>query len=473
MIIKREKEYHQLCEAYEAPENRLVILTGRRGIGKSTLVRQFIREKNAYIYEGVECSGERQKQLLKTSWQNLYHFGETQEKQSAISRIRQTVSENTYLGIFQQISHSKPDKTVIVIEDFMKITGTDPVFYDDITTLLKQEENIMVIMTSSTMNWREEEAGISQRNFVGQITDRIVLGEFELLEMMKYFLGLSMADVIQIYALLGGVPGYLKYWDIHESVQENILKLYIEKDGQLRGEAENYLRSELRELSLYNTVLEAMGKGVVRLNDIHEQTGFGRAKISVYMKNLKKLGVVAKCKTIDLKCKEKGTKGMYEITDSVVHFWSRFLYPAQTELALLPPEEFYKKRIEPYLEEYTSVYFERVCVRYMGLMKKYKNRSEFDGRTGAWYGEKGHIPFVMESRDDKYQIVYGRWTEEVFSRKDLERFVRYLISAGIGAEQYYIFTKTDFDEQLRQKAARVKNMHLINFSNIRSEKGRA
>ena len=55
MIIKREKEYRQLREAYEAKENRLIILSGRFGVGKTTLVRQFAQENAGYFYEASEC----------------------------------------------------------------------------------------------------------------------------------------------------------------------------------------------------------------------------------------------------------------------------------------------------------------------------------------------------------------------------------------------------------------------------------
>lgn len=63
---------------------------------------------------------------------------------------------------------------------------------------------------------------------------------------------------------------------------------------------------------------------------------------------------------------------MYEITDALVHFWSRFILPYKTVLAVMTPEQFYEQIIAPDLEAYTTVYFERMCVRYLGLMKEYK-----------------------------------------------------------------------------------------------------
>ena len=470
MIIKREKEYRQLNEAYEAKENRLVILSGRLGVGKSTLARQFAQDKQGYYYQAVECAAGKQKQLLNQCWDRLYEEDRSEVMRSAISRIQQTVSRNTYLGIFSEMCHRRTGRTLIVIEDINHIVRNDPDFYRELVTLLEQEQDLMVLLTISTLNWRELEAEVEPRSLVGQITDRIVLEPFRFLEMVKYFQGLSMVDVIQIYALLGGVPGYLKYWDVSRSVQQNVIDLLIDEDGPLRDEAERYLHSELRELSLYNTVLGSMQEGVVRLNDIHERTGFGRAKISVYMKNLKQIGVVDKCKTFPLRCQDREKKGMYEITDALVHFWAHFILPNQTLLNILPADQFYEQVVEKDLEAYTEVYFERMCVRYLGLMKEYKNAAPLSGRHGAWYGDKGKIPMIIEDKEEHLLLMYAKWSREPFTRKDLERKLRYLVSSDVNPDQYYIFSKSGFDTELIQKAQRVKNMHLVDFSNIKFAK---
>ena len=175
MIIKREKEYRQLNEAYEAKENRLVILSGRLGVGKSTLARQFAQDKQGYYYQAVECAAGKQKQLLNQCWDRLYEEDRSEVMRSAISRIQQTVSRNTYLGIFSEMCHRRTGRTLIVIEDINHIVRNDPDFYRELVTLLEQEQDLMVLLTISTLNWRELEAEVEPRSLVGQITDRIVL----------------------------------------------------------------------------------------------------------------------------------------------------------------------------------------------------------------------------------------------------------------------------------------------------------
>lgn len=467
MIIKREKEYRQLCEAYEAQENRLVILSGRLGVGKTTLVREFAKGKQTYFYQALDCSGELQRKMLCRSWEQAYSLKPLDMSgQSGIAQTRKLADKDTYLGLFYRACNASGEKTVIILEDFVRIAKNDPQLYSDIVTLMKEEKNVMVILTVSTLTWREEEAKIEPRSFVGQITDRIALETFRFLDLVKYFPGVSMEKIIQIYALLGGVPGYLKYWDASKPVRDNVIALFLAPDAKLADEATHYLRTNLRELALYNTVLCAMTDGVVRLNDMHAATGFSRAKISVYMKNLKQLGVVDKFRTMEIKCQDQEIKGMYGITDPLVHFWYRFVYPNQTLLLNGEPERFYERMIAPELEHYTAIYFERVCGQYLELMNLYKKLPMVYSKAGAWYGKAGRIPMLAADQDGNLLLMYSKWSEEKFSREDLEQILHYLVSVGINPEYYYLFSKSDFEPKLREKASYVKNMQLVDLKDL-------
>lgn len=468
MITGRKKELQQLQEVYDADGNRLVILSGRRGVGKTTLLQEFSKDKKVFIYQAAECSDRQQLILLKQAWEQLYDLGEQPKVQQSgvkLSGIAQTQKKskgNGYLGMFCRACQQSQDKTVIILEDFLRIAKNDETIYQDILDLL-QEESVMIILTASTVVWREEELEIPLRPFVSQITDRIRLEPFQFLEMVKYFPGLPVGDIIQVYAILGGVPGYLKYWDSTRSVQENILELFIKPDAVLAQEAGHYLKSTLRELSLYNTVLCAMKNGITRLNDIYTATGFSRAKISVYMKNLKQLGVVNKVKTFDMKCSDQEIKGMYEITDPLIHFWYRFLYPNQSLWREEAPELFYKRVIEKELEGYTTIYFDQVCVQYLELMNRYQKLPISYEKKGAWYGKGGRIPLLAKDKEGGLLLMDTKWKDTAFSKADLENLLHYLMKAGINPDCYYLFSKSDFEEGLRKKASLIHNMHLVDL----------
>ena len=112
------------------------------------------------------------------------------------------------------------------------------------------------------------------------------INDLSFLEVVRMFPSYQVSECIKVYGILGGVAGYLKQWYPSVSLKQNICRLVLSPDGYLFQKAEQRISSELRELSVYNTILAAIAAGNHKLNELYHVTGFSRAKISVYMKNL-------------------------------------------------------------------------------------------------------------------------------------------------------------------------------------------
>ena len=100
----------------------------------------------------------------------------------------------------------------------------------------------------------------------------------------------SIDEIIQAYAILGGIPHYLKQFDSSISIAENIKNNILTKGSVLYSEVEFLMRQELRETSIYNAIIEAIALGNTKLNDIYQKTQIDKSKLSVYLKNLLDLG---------------------------------------------------------------------------------------------------------------------------------------------------------------------------------------
>ena len=110
------------------------------------------------------------------------------------------------------------------------------------------------------------------------------------------------------------------------SLKDNICNQIISRTGGLRYECERLLSEELRELGVYNSILSALASGHHKLNDIYNHTGFSRAKISVYLKNLMELELIEKVFSYDTDGRENVQKGVYRISNHFVHFYFTYLY---------------------------------------------------------------------------------------------------------------------------------------------------
>ena len=119
---------------------------------------------------------------------------------------------------------------------------------------------------------------------------------------------------------------------------ENIINNILKKECRLHEELALFIAEELREPAVYYTILSALASDCCKLNDIYKHTGFSRAKISVYLKNL-----------LELEFVEKVSSGTYQISNAYVKFYFRFLFPHMSRWNSLSPEDYYRQYIEAYL----------------------------------------------------------------------------------------------------------------------------
>lgn len=184
----------------------------------------------------------------------------------------------------------------------------------------------------------------------------------------KHFVSFVRIKNMFTYAILGGVPHYLRQFDSNMSLEENIKCNILSKGCALYTEVEFMLRQELRETTLYNSIIEAVALGNTKLNDISNKSLIDNtAKTSVYLRNLIELEIIETEFSVDEKIKKKANSsgGLYRITDNYFRFWYAFVFKNYTELEEGDVDGVYKYAIEPYLEEHVSYIFENICKEYV------------------------------------------------------------------------------------------------------------
>ena len=316
----------------------------------------------------------------------------------------------------------------------------------------------MFLFLSSSVNWVEnsmvEEFGPAARALYGTIK----LKEFTFLELVKRFTDMSVEKTIYANAILGGVPEYLNFWNEKSSVKENILRLFLRKDAPLLFGAENFLKRELRELGAYNAILAALASGRNKLNDIYARTGFSRAKISVYIKNLIELDVVEKVFSFD--ASESATlvhanvqKGLYRIKDNYLRFWYRYVFPNLSAVLMGQGDQVYEKEISKDFTVYMQECFAGVCSEYLKLMEQYGKLTNRYETWGTWYGKTGRIDVVAGNGADKILAGFCRFDSRMMTAKDLSQYKELLELALLKPQELYLFSKAGFTEELRLKTA--------------------
>ncbi len=443
MFVGRTQELKQLEDAYRQERNAAVVLYGRCGIGKTELAALFAKDKPTIYYMARELS-ERE-QCFNFASELGVDTGE--DAPDFYDSLKRAVAEKG----------DQSEKTVIIIDEFHFLVKTSNDFKVAFLKLL-MEEQCMFLFLSSSVNWVEnsmiEDFGPAARALYLTIKCK----EFSFLELVKRFPDMSVEKTIYANAILGGVPEYLNYWNEKSSVKENILRLFLRKDAPLLYGAETFLKKELRELGAYNAILASLAAGRNKLNDIYARTGFSRAKISVYIKNLIELDVVEKVFSFDASesanlVHANVQKGLYRIKDNYLRFWYRYVFPNLSAILMGDGERVYEKEVLKDFAVYMQESFAGVCSEYLKLMDQYGRLMQRYETWGTWYGKSGRIDVVAGNESGEILAGFCRFDSKMMTVKDLSQYKELLELALLTPQELYLFSKAGFTEELRKKTA--------------------
>jgi len=266
---------------------------------------------------------------------------------------------------------------------------------------------------------------------------------------------------------LGGIPHYLKQFDESVTLAENIKENILQRGSILYSEVEFLMRQELRETSIYNTILEAIALGNTKLNDIFQKTQIEKTKLSVYIKNLVELGIVQReFPVLDTtKGKANVQRGLYALSDNFFRFWYYFIFPNISEIDYGDVEGVYEHLIEPKLDLFSSKIFEDVCISYMRRENKNKKLPIYFTKIGRQWKADFEIDIIAHDAEKKnFLLGECKYRNNPFDIPDYDKAIRKFYTIN-GDNHYFFFSKTGFDHSLsgRQDDAKI---HLIDLNTI-------
>ena len=430
-MIGREEHLNRLNAFYEAKSNNLTVLYGRHRLGKTAIIKEFIKDKSCVYFD---CTQTVDFELLSGI------------NRAFMAQIDNYAEARNYEEALEQLGAG--DIRLLIFEEFQNIVKADLGFLVSLLRYMQENENgIMVIFTSSSVAWVENSMVKSIGRAALSINAFIKVKELSYADMVGMLPENDAKKLLSVYAITGGVPGYIRHWNVKETVKENICRLYLNREGIFAKEAELFIKDEFRESGVYNTILKCLAEGMNKLNEIHEYTGYGRDKISVYLKNLIEREIVEKVFSYDFGVNENTRKGLYRIKDDFISFWYRFVYPNYGVLGIVPQEEFYDRYIAPKLDEFLLEAFIKIAGEFMDIIKDMGRMPVEADKKGRWYGKAGDLHIVYET--EKTGVIGQVFAGDMpVSIEDYEEILRRLSVAGIKDSYIYIFSACGFSKEL-------------------------
>lgn len=456
MLAGRETELNALKGYYDRVGSQIMVVYGQKGVGKTTMIEEFLEDKSYLYYEAVSCSTRQQMVYLGRHLKDMgFSLPEYPD----------------FEDVFRLFSTDTVRKQVLVIDEFQHLCKTDTLFFEALLQYLtneKEKRSIFIILLSSSISWVENTMAAKLGEFSQVITDSFKLKELTYRAFTENFPGFSSADSIGAYAVLGGIPGLWQYFNDEFSLRENIESFILQSNEKLFDYGQQYVAEELRETAVYNTILCALAEGKNKLNELYQHTGFSRAKISVYLKNLIQLELVEKVSSMETEGRENAQKGLYRIRHAYVHFYYRYLFPCQNKLSIMEADEFYEEYIEPTFRQYAEDYFVKACREFLER-ENLARRLPFEySRMGQWIGKVGNIDFLLE--DEEKNILAGIciWEKDMLTYADYEELLFLQKQAKIHADFVILFSASRFDQALQIEAKKNPCLALLTADQLKN-----
>lgn len=454
MLSGRSVERKNLNHYYDRDGSQILVLYGQRYVGKSSLLKEFVADKDHYYYSARICSDREQ----------MYQWGNQLGREGVKTSQFPEFSE-----IFEALPYSGNGKQVIIIDEFQRIVKTSDSFMPGLVKFIHSQwakRQVLVILVSSQVGWVENQMVSAMGESAYELSGLLKIRELPFKELVSYFPGYSMEQCIETYSVLGGYPGLWQMFDDRISVRENICRTLLNPGSILYNESQRLLEDSLRETSVYGTILSSIAEGNYKLNDLYEKTQFSRAKISVYIKNLMELELVEKVFSYDTAGKANTQKGIYRISNHILHFYFYFLYANLTEREISSPTLFYKQYVAPNFKNYVSVYFKQICAQKLAEKNKAGKLPIRYTSSGEWVGKMGSIDLVAQDDEQKTLLVLCNWDKPMMTYEDYERLLICARKAKISPDYIFLCSAARFDEKLHLEAKVKHNLKLIMSSDL-------
>lgn len=479
MFIGREAELQFLNNKYEENKGQLIVLYGRRRVGKTETLREFCKGKPHIFFSCTQTTDRVQlakfsKLLLKEDIPAKHYVTEFDDWEKALRAIL-------------DLPYGSEKKLVIIDEFPYMCRGNKsiPSILQNLWDAELKNHNVMLILCGSAMSFIEKELLAEKNPLYGRATGIYKMKEMGFYDAVKFFPDYSPRDKVLAYSVLGGIPHYLNQWDPKLSVAENIKRNILTKGCILYSEVDFLLHQELRETPIYNSIIEAVALGSTKLNEISQKSLVeDTSKTSVYLKNLMELGIVEREFSVDAGIKEQSntSRGTYRLTDNFFRFWYAFGYTNFSQLEDGDVEGVYHDAVEPQLHEFASFSFEDICKEFVREMQK-KNELPFRyHKMGRWTGKttvrddnavnglrvcETEIDLLGISRGAKeYLVGECKFKRSPFTYSEfLDTLAKFTPLKQQAKFYYALFSESGFDDKI-ESAAEENDVRLYTLEDI-------
>ena len=457
-FVDREQEMATLQSEYERDGSALVVLYGRRRVGKTTLISEFIKNKKALFFLASEESES----------QNRLAF---QEKAADFlnSNLLKNVEVKSWDVLFRAIMDSHFDsKPVIVLDEFQYLGKSNPAFpsvFQRIWEEILKDRQVMVILCGSLISMMQSQTLAYDSPLYGRRTAQIRLKQIPFAYYHQFFPDKSRKELIEMYAVTGGVPKHIELFSQSKDIYSAIEKCVLNRSGYLYDEPYFLLQQEVSEVGSYFSIIKAIAAGNTKLSSIAGVLEVKSTSLTKYLKTLIDLDILEREVPVTEDSPEKSKKGLYKIKDNYLRFWFAFVYPNMSFIESGHGRIVMDKIRKSLVRNHIAFVYEDICRERMWEINAEGVWPFYFSKLGRYWDSKEEIDIAAIDPDGK-NLILGEckyWQEPVGVSvlRELEAKAKTVSWEKEKRKTWFVlFSVNGFTEDLRAEAAARTDLRL-------------
>lgn len=458
-FIDRISEIETLESEYNRKGSSLVIMYGRRRVGKTTLISEFIKDKPALFFLASEESEAQNRNAFKDKAADFLE-----------SELLKNADIKNWEVIFKTIADTSFDsKPVIVIDEFQYIGKSNPAFpsiFQRIWEETLKNKPVMVILCGSLISMMESQTLSYNSPLYGRRTAQIRLKQIPFRYYQEFFPGKNRRELIEMYSVTGGVPKYIELFSETDDIYKSIQRCVLNRSGYLYDEPHFLLQQEVMEIGSYFSIIKAIAAGNSKLSAISTVLEIKSTGLTKYLKTLIDLDILEREVPVTEENPEKSKKGLYRIKDNYIRFWFAFVYPNMSFIESGNSSIVMNKIRKGLISGHTAFVYEDVCRERMWDLNAEDCWPFHFSKIGRWWDGKNEIDIAAIDPEEK-NLILGEckfWQEPVGINifRELEQK-----SGSVDWQKqnrhvwFVLFSSAGFTEELKELAAEREDLLLF------------
>lgn len=468
-FLGREKEILDLEKEYNR-DGGFVVIYGRRRIGKTTLIKQFIKSKTAFYFLATK----------EVESQSMKRFAGVIARTTGNS-VLQKAAFSDWLDLFQAVADYKPDeKKVLVIDEFpylVKVNDSFPSILQNAWDEILKDSNVMLILCGSLISMMKKHALSYESPLYGRRTAQMRIAPLPFTTVYENQ-KLSFEEAAEQYSITGGVPKYMEFFSDGQPLYEQIKENVLSKNGFLYEEPNFLLTDEVQVPTNYFSIIKVIADGNHKLGTIAGILGLETSALTPYLKTLSELGFIEKQVPVTEKNAEKTRKGLYFISDNFLRFWFRYVYPYKGELELDNTQISLDELDKDFKEKFVAFAYEDICKEIFARLCSDKAIDFTPSKIGSyWLNDKsGNTQIDVMAVDTVNKRLFAGECKYHNQPVDADVYFELVKKVDNSAEIksafkdytviYGVFSKSGFTSRITDISNSNPNLFLINETSV-------